>query len=93
MGGYPSLFNYRLYDPYSQRFANRSQSIEDWEIPYGQVVFGHKIGSGSFGTVYKGNWFGRSLPTTFPASTATFPLPSIRSCSMQSFPGELFRAI
>ena len=29
-----------------------------WEIPYQDIEIGPKIGSGSFGTVYKGKWHG-----------------------------------
>ena len=43
-----------------QRF-NKSQSIEDWEIPRNAVTIYRKIGSGSFGTVFQGDWFGRVL--------------------------------
>ncbi|KAK0419262.1 hypothetical protein QR680_014047 [Steinernema hermaphroditum] len=31
---------------------------KDWEISENFTIFGDKIGSGSFGTVYQGNWFG-----------------------------------
>ncbi|CDW57431.1 Pkinase Tyr and C1 1 domain containing protein [Trichuris trichiura] len=36
----------------------KRESLEGWEIPACEVRFGRKIGSGSFGTVYKGHWFG-----------------------------------
>ena len=29
-----------------------------WEIPYQDIEIGNKIGSGSFGTVFKGKWHG-----------------------------------
>ena len=35
-----------------------SSQIEDWEIPEDEIVYGERIGSGSFGTVYKGSWHG-----------------------------------
>jgi hypothetical protein len=35
-----------------------SAQIEDWEIPEDEIVYGERIGSGSFGTVYKGSWHG-----------------------------------
>src|SRR5205085_6850025 len=35
-----------------------SAGIEDWEIPEDEIVYGERIGSGSFGTVYKGSWHG-----------------------------------
>ncbi|XP_014252119.1 raf homolog serine/threonine-protein kinase phl [Cimex lectularius] len=34
------------------------ESIEDWEIPNDEILTGQRIGSGSFGTVYKGHWHG-----------------------------------
>ena len=33
-------------------------SADLWEIPYQDIEVGPKIGAGSFGTVYKGNWHG-----------------------------------
>nr|4XV1_A Chain A, Serine/threonine-protein kinase B-raf [Homo sapiens]4XV1_B Chain B, Serine/threonine-protein kinase B-raf [Homo sapiens]4XV2_A Chain A, Serine/threonine-protein kinase B-raf [Homo sapiens]4XV2_B Chain B, Serine/threonine-protein kinase B-raf [Homo sapiens]4XV3_A Chain A, Serine/threonine-protein kinase B-raf [Homo sapiens]4XV3_B Chain B, Serine/threonine-protein kinase B-raf [Homo sapiens] len=33
-------------------------AADDWEIPDGQITVGQRIGSGSFGTVYKGKWHG-----------------------------------
>jgi len=39
---------------------NKSNSMEDWEISSNAVTFGCKIGSGSSGTVFRGDWFGRS---------------------------------
>nr|ADH51735.1 SLC45A3-BRAF fusion protein [Homo sapiens] len=36
----------------------RRDSSDDWEIPDGQITVGQRIGSGSFGTVYKGKWHG-----------------------------------
>ena len=32
-----------------------------WEIPYQDIEIGPKIGSGSFGTVYKGKWHGECV--------------------------------
>ncbi|XP_078468354.1 serine/threonine-protein kinase B-raf-like [Lampetra fluviatilis] len=40
------------------RPLKRRDSCDDWEIPEGQIAFGQRIGSGSFGTVYKGKWHG-----------------------------------
>ncbi|KAH0510176.1 Serine/threonine-protein kinase B-raf [Microtus ochrogaster] len=37
----------------------RRDSSDDWEIPDGQITVGQRIGSGSFGTVYKGKWHGK----------------------------------
>ncbi len=38
-------------------------STDVWEIPYKDVEIGPKIGSGSFGTVYKGKWHGEFTDT------------------------------
>jgi hypothetical protein len=35
-----------------------TSGIEDWEIPESEIDFGERIGSGSFGTVFKGMWHG-----------------------------------
>lgn len=32
--------------------------MEDWEIPVEEIMIGPKVGSGSFGTVYRGHWYG-----------------------------------
>lgn len=34
------------------------ETIEDWEIPWAEVLLSNKIGSGSFGTVFKAHWHG-----------------------------------
>ena len=34
------------------------ESMEDWEIPDDEIQEGEKVGSGSFGTVYHGHWYG-----------------------------------
>lgn len=36
----------------------RTNSTDDWEIPEGEVHRGPRIGSGSYGTVYRGTWHG-----------------------------------
>ena len=33
-------------------------SNEDWEIPNEEIIVGPRIGSGSFGTVFRGHWHG-----------------------------------
>lgn len=35
-----------------------SLSFREWEIPYNELVFGDAVGTGRFGTVYRGNWHG-----------------------------------
>lgn len=41
-----------------QKSLGRRDSSDDWEIPEGQITLGQRIGSGSFGTVFKGKWHG-----------------------------------
>uniref|UniRef100_A0AAR2LM49 non-specific serine/threonine protein kinase n=1 Tax=Pygocentrus nattereri TaxID=42514 RepID=A0AAR2LM49_PYGNA len=41
-----------------EKTLGRRDSSDDWEIPEGQITLGQRIGSGSFGTVYKGKWHG-----------------------------------
>lgn len=40
---------------------NKKRPIEDWAIKYEKVVFREKIGNGSFGTVWKADYFGTVL--------------------------------
>lgn len=42
----------------NKRIHTPRESIEDWEIPADEILIGNRIGSGSFGTVYKGHWHG-----------------------------------
>ncbi|KAL4226447.1 hypothetical protein ACF0H5_014430 [Mactra antiquata] len=44
-------------DP-GRRTGGWRDSNEDWEIPNDEIIFGPRIGSGSFGTVFKGQWHG-----------------------------------
>lgn len=37
---------------------SRRDSNEEWEIPADDIIIGPRIGSGSFGTVYRGQWHG-----------------------------------
>ncbi|CAN2387231.1 Serine threonine-protein kinase B-raf, partial [Pristimantis euphronides] len=45
-------------DRSKMKTLGRRDSSDDWEIPDGQITVGQRIGSGSFGTVYKGKWHG-----------------------------------
>lgn len=47
--------------PVEQKSLGRRDSSDDWEIPEGQITLGQRIGSGSFGTVFKGKWHGKIL--------------------------------
>jgi len=58
-----SAWRYTLFNSCSCTFnclwqRLRRDSNEDWEIPNDELVVGARIGSGSFGTVYKGQWHG-----------------------------------
>ncbi|XP_075900348.1 serine/threonine-protein kinase B-raf isoform X2 [Nelusetta ayraudi] len=45
-------------DRNKMKSLGRRDSSDDWEIPEGQITLGQRIGSGSFGTVFKGKWHG-----------------------------------
>uniref|UniRef100_A0AAY4BCC4 non-specific serine/threonine protein kinase n=1 Tax=Denticeps clupeoides TaxID=299321 RepID=A0AAY4BCC4_9TELE len=45
-------------DRNKMKTLGRRDSSDDWEIQEGQITLGQRIGSGSFGTVYKGKWHG-----------------------------------
>lgn len=53
----------------------RTNSTDDWEIPEGEVHRGPRIGSGSYGTVYRGTWHGKiSITWNFWGNTRLFRL-------------------
>lgn len=52
-----------------QKTLGRRDSSDDWEIPEGQITLGQRIGSGSFGTVFKGKWHGKSSSILYFQST------------------------
>ncbi|KAJ3639714.1 hypothetical protein Zmor_003055 [Zophobas morio] len=58
------------------------ESIEDWEIPGDEILVGHRVGSGSFGTVYKAHWHG---PVAFKTLNVKFPTPE----QLQAFKNEV----
>ncbi|XP_071082636.1 serine/threonine-protein kinase A-Raf-like isoform X1 [Haliotis cracherodii] len=59
-------------DPGKSRRPRRD-SNEDWEIPNDEIVYDQRIGSGSFGTVYKGHWHG---PVAVKKLNVTDPTPA-----------------
>ncbi|XP_013782803.1 serine/threonine-protein kinase A-Raf-like isoform X2 [Limulus polyphemus] len=58
------------------------ESIEDWEIPANEILTGPRIGSGSFGTVYRGHWHG---PVALKKLNVTNPTPA----QLQAFKNEV----
>lgn len=62
--------------------ATPQESIEDWEIPAHELLMGNRIGSGSFGTVYKAHWHG---PVAIKALNVTDPTPA----QLQAFKNEV----
>jgi B-Raf proto-oncogene serine/threonine-protein kinase len=58
------------------------ESIEDWEIPADEILTGSRIGSGSFGTVYKGHWHG-------PVAVKTLNVKDPTPAQLQAFKNEV----
>ena len=61
---------------------SRRDSNEDWEIPSEELQIGPRIGSGSFGTVYKGQWHG---PVAIKRLNVTEPNPA----QLEAFKNEV----
>ena len=55
----------------------RTNSTDDWEIPEGEVHRGPRIGSGSYGTVYRGTWHGMESWASLEAGNRRKPLPAV----------------
>ncbi|XP_065199816.1 raf homolog serine/threonine-protein kinase Raf [Planococcus citri] len=62
--------------------AGPQESIEDWEIPSHEVKLDKRIGSGSFGTVYRALWHG---PVAIKTLNVTDPTPA----QLQAFKNEV----
>lgn len=60
----------------------RRDSYDSWEVAHTDILFGERIGSGSFGTVYKGFWYG---PVAIKKLNVTNPTPA----QMQAFKNEV----
>lgn len=59
--GYPCFeiqLQIELHASFFKMQRMRTNSTDDWEIPEGEVHRGPRIGSGSYGTVYRGTWHG-----------------------------------
>ncbi|XP_015113864.1 raf homolog serine/threonine-protein kinase Raf [Diachasma alloeum] len=69
-------------DESSKNLLAPRESIEDWEIPADEILVGPRIGSGSFGTVYKAHWHG---PVTVKTLNVKIPTTS----QLQAFKNEV----
>lgn len=58
------------------------ESIEDWEIPADEILVGPRVGSGSFGTVYKAHWHG-----SVAVKTLNVKIPT--AAQLQAFKNEV----
>ncbi|KAF5276825.1 hypothetical protein FQA39_LY06377 [Lamprigera yunnana] len=58
------------------------ESIEDWEIPADEILVGPRVGSGSFGTVYKAHWHG-------PVAVKTLNVKIPTTSQLQAFKNEV----
>ena len=67
---------------FRQHQRSRRDSNEDWEIPAEEILIGPRIGSGSFGTVFRGQWHG---PVAVKRLNVTDPTPA----QMQGFKNEV----
>lgn len=69
-------------DESSKNLLAPRESIEDWEIPADEIFVAHRIGSGSFGTVYKAHWHG---PVAVKTLNVKIPTPA----QLQAFKNEV----
>lgn len=72
----------RSADESTRKIRPPRESLEDWEIPADEIQTGHRIGAGSFGTVYKGHWHG---PVALKKLNVTNPTPA----QLQAFKNEV----
>lgn len=72
----------KVQQPGTKNKVAGRESIEDWEIPSEEILTGHRIGSGSFGTVYRGAWHG---PVALKKLNVTNPTP----LQLQAFKNEV----
>ncbi|RWS16960.1 serine/threonine-protein kinase A-Raf-like isoform X1 [Dinothrombium tinctorium] len=66
----------------STKNNNSCVSMEDWEISADEILTGPRIGSGSFGTVFRGHWHG---PVALKKLNVTNPTPA----QLQAFKNEV----
>ncbi|CAK9810310.1 Raf homolog serine/threonine-protein kinase Raf [Anthophora plagiata] len=72
----------RSADESSKNLLAPRESIEDWEIPADEILVGARIGSGSFGTVYKAHWHG-------PVAVKTLNVKIPTAAQLQAFKNEV----
>ncbi|XP_046739402.1 raf homolog serine/threonine-protein kinase Raf-like [Diprion similis] len=72
----------RSADESSKNLLAPRESIEDWEIPADEILVGPRIGSGSFGTVYKAHWHG-------PVAVKTLNVKIPTLAQLQAFKNEV----
>ncbi|EFX83242.1 hypothetical protein DAPPUDRAFT_315683 [Daphnia pulex] len=65
-----------------KKWKTSRESIEDWEIPADEILIGPRIGSGSFGTVYRGHWHG-------PVAVKTLNVKDPTPAQLQAFKNEV----
>ncbi|KAF4517270.1 hypothetical protein B566_EDAN008604 [Ephemera danica] len=72
----------RSADESSKKLGTPRESIEDFEIPAEEILIGSRIGSGSFGTVYKCHWHG-------PVAVKTLNVKDPTPAQLQAFKNEV----
>lgn len=72
----------RSADESSKKVRPPRETIEDWEIPADEILICARIGSGSFGTVYKGHWHG-------PVAIKTLNVKDPTPAQLQAFKNEV----
>lgn len=75
-------FNNKCRDCVNTTNAANKVPVEDWEIPKDEILTGPKIGSGSFGTVYRGYWHG-------PAALKKLNIKNPSPKQLQAFKNEV----
>lgn len=72
----------RSADESNKSVLGPKESIEDWEIPADEILVGSRVGSGSFGTVYKAHWHG-------PVAVKTLNVKIPTLAQLQAFKNEV----
>lgn len=72
----------RSADESSKNLLAPRESIEDWDIPFEEILIGSRIGSGSFGTVFKAHWHG-------PVAVKSLNVKIPTTAQLQAFKNEV----